>query len=53
MSHQEITTRYCVLSLSYLSQYNQEPDKRHWLLAKRILRYLRGTKNKILTDTGT
>jgi len=33
---------------SYLSQYNNKPEKRHWLLVKKVLRYLSGTKDKIL-----
>jgi len=33
---------------SYLSQYNYCPKKRHYMLGKRVLRYLNGTKNKCL-----
>jgi len=33
---------------SYLSQYNYCPEKRHYMLGKRVLRYLNGTKNKCL-----
>ncbi|GBN88543.1 Retrovirus-related Pol polyprotein from transposon TNT 1-94, partial [Araneus ventricosus] len=32
----------------YLSQFNHEPEKRHYILAKRVLRYLMGTKDKKL-----
>ncbi|XP_076395868.1 uncharacterized protein LOC143265784 isoform X2 [Megachile rotundata] len=34
--------------VSYLSQFNHRSEKRHMLLMKRVLRYLQGTKNKIL-----
>ncbi|CAL1278660.1 unnamed protein product, partial [Larinioides sclopetarius] len=33
---------------SYLSQFNHNPEKRHYTLAKRVLRYLMGTKDKKL-----
>lgn len=33
---------------SYLSQYNHCPEKRHYMLGKRLLRYLQGTKHKCL-----
>jgi len=33
---------------SYISQYNHSPEKRHYMLGKRVLRYLNGTKNKCL-----
>jgi hypothetical protein len=33
---------------TYLSQFNHKPEKRHYLLAKRVLRYLKGTKDKKL-----
>ena len=32
-------------SVYFLSQYNTNPGKAHWMAAKRILRYLRGTTN--------
>lgn len=34
--------------ISYLSQYNKCPQKRHYTLCKRVLRYLKGTKYKCL-----
>lgn len=34
--------------VSYLSQYNHCPLKRHYVMAKRVLRYLNGSKNKRL-----
>ncbi|GFU59006.1 retrovirus-related Pol polyprotein from transposon TNT 1-94 [Trichonephila clavipes] len=34
--------------ISYLSQFNHNPEKRHYNLAKRVLRYLMGSKNKKL-----
>ncbi|GFT62966.1 retrovirus-related Pol polyprotein from transposon TNT 1-94 [Trichonephila clavipes] len=34
--------------MSYLSQFNHNPDKRHYNLAKRVLRYLMGSKDKKL-----
>ncbi|GFY14339.1 retrovirus-related Pol polyprotein from transposon TNT 1-94 [Trichonephila clavipes] len=33
---------------SYLSQFNHNPEKRHYNLAKRVLIYLMGSKNKKL-----
>ncbi|GFW84383.1 retrovirus-related Pol polyprotein from transposon TNT 1-94 [Trichonephila clavipes] len=33
---------------SYLSQFNHNPEKRHYNLAKRVLRYLMGSKDKKL-----
>lgn len=30
-------------TVSYLSQFNQNPNKQHWLAAKHALRYLKGT----------
>ena len=36
-------------AVSYLSQFNQFYGKEHWLAAKRVLRYLQGTKNHALT----
>ncbi|GBN26868.1 Retrovirus-related Pol polyprotein from transposon TNT 1-94, partial [Araneus ventricosus] len=32
----------------YLSQFNHKPEKRHYILVKRVLRYLMGTKDKKL-----
>lgn len=34
---------------SYLSQYNQYPEKRHYIIVKRVLRYLSGTIDKRLS----
>lgn len=34
--------------MSYLSQFNQRPEQRHFQLLKRVLRYLKGTKGKML-----
>ncbi|GFS66554.1 retrovirus-related Pol polyprotein from transposon TNT 1-94 [Trichonephila clavipes] len=34
--------------ISYLSQFNHNPEKRHYNLAKRVLRYLMGSKDKKL-----
>nr|XP_042910227.1 uncharacterized protein LOC107448150 [Parasteatoda tepidariorum] len=34
--------------MSYLSQFNHKPEKRHFNLAKRVLKYLNGTKDKKL-----
>ncbi|GBN82325.1 Retrovirus-related Pol polyprotein from transposon TNT 1-94 [Araneus ventricosus] len=34
----------------YLSQFNHKPEKRHYILAKRVLRYLMGTKDKLFYD---
>jgi hypothetical protein len=33
---------------SYLSQFNKRPEKRHYTLAKRVLKYLNATKNNVL-----
>lgn len=38
-------------SVSYLSQFNRCPSKTHWIQAKRILRYLKGTIDKCLVYT--
>lgn len=35
-------------SVSFLSRFNQNPQKQHWLAAKHVLRYLRGTTNQSL-----
>lgn len=35
-------------AVSYLSQFNSCYDQEHWVAAKRILRYLKGTKNLAL-----
>ncbi|GFU05387.1 retrovirus-related Pol polyprotein from transposon TNT 1-94 [Trichonephila clavipes] len=35
-------------AISYLSQFNHNPEKRHYNLAKRVLRYLMGSKDKKL-----
>ncbi|GFW29485.1 retrovirus-related Pol polyprotein from transposon RE2 [Trichonephila clavipes] len=32
--------------MSYLSQFNHNPEKRHYNLAKRVLRYLMGSRDK-------
>ncbi|XP_033212120.1 secreted RxLR effector protein 161-like [Belonocnema kinseyi] len=32
-------------AVSSLSQFNQNPGKAYWLSAKRVLRYLKGTRN--------
>lgn len=37
--------------VSVLSRYNQNPGKAHWIAAKRVLRYLKGTINKKITYT--
>ncbi|GBL60415.1 Retrovirus-related Pol polyprotein from transposon TNT 1-94 [Araneus ventricosus] len=36
-------------SVSYLSQFNENPGMPHWTAAKRVLKYLKGTKNRGLT----
>ncbi|GFX99588.1 retrovirus-related Pol polyprotein from transposon RE1 [Trichonephila clavipes] len=34
--------------MAYLSQFNHNPEKRHYNLAKRVLKYLMGSKDKKL-----
>ncbi|GBL78726.1 Retrovirus-related Pol polyprotein from transposon TNT 1-94 [Araneus ventricosus] len=36
-------------TVSYLSQFNENPGMPHWTAAKRVLKYLKGTKNRGLT----
>lgn len=40
-------------AVSYLSQYNNCYDKSHWVAAKRIIRYLKGTKTVCVRYTKT
>ncbi|GFT63114.1 retrovirus-related Pol polyprotein from transposon TNT 1-94 [Trichonephila clavipes] len=37
-----------IFVMSYLSQFNHNPEKRHYHLVKRVLRYLMGSKDKKL-----
>ena len=39
-------------TVSYLARFNADPDDRHWLCAKRVLRYLAGTKKLRLSLGG-
>jgi len=39
-------------TVSYLWRFNADPDDRHWLCAKRFLRYLAGTKKLRLSQGG-
>lgn len=36
-------------AVSYLSRFNNNPDQEHWLAAKRVLRFLKGTRDMKLT----
>ncbi|GBN20414.1 Retrovirus-related Pol polyprotein from transposon TNT 1-94 [Araneus ventricosus] len=36
-------------TISYLNQFNKNPGMPHWTAAKRVLKYLKGTKNRGLT----
>lgn len=36
---------------SFLSQFNQNPTETHWKMAKRVLRYIKGTQNVGITYT--
>jgi len=40
------------LTVSYLGRFNADPDDRHWLCAKQVLRYLAGTKKLQLSLGG-
>ena len=40
-------------AVSYLSRFMSSPTERHWEMAKRVLRYVSGTKDYCLTFTGT
>ncbi|GBM27001.1 Retrovirus-related Pol polyprotein from transposon TNT 1-94 [Araneus ventricosus] len=49
-----ICTRHDICHIvSYLSQFNENPDMLHWTGAKRVLKYLKGTKNRGLTFRST
>jgi len=39
-------------AVSYLERFNADPDDRHWLCAKQVLRYLAGTKKLRLSLSG-
>ena len=40
-------------AVSYLSQFNSDPQQSHWIAAKRVLRYLKGTMSFSLTYNRT
>lgn len=40
-------------SVSFLSQFNNDYTEQHWKCAKRILKYLKGTRNQGLVFTVT
>lgn len=40
-------------AISYLSQFNSRFSNEHWIAAKRVLRYLKGTKNLGITYSKT
>ncbi|GBN24025.1 Retrovirus-related Pol polyprotein from transposon RE1 [Araneus ventricosus] len=42
------TRPYIYFAVTYLSQFCQKPEQKHLKLAKKILRYLKGTKEKTL-----
>jgi len=39
-------------TVSYLGRFNTDPNNRHWLCAKRVIRYLAGTKKLRLSLGG-
>ncbi len=40
-------------AVSFHSRFMSSPTERHWEMAKRVLRYVSGTKDYCLTFTGT
>ncbi|KAH9113412.1 hypothetical protein AeMF1_012380 [Aphanomyces euteiches] len=40
-------------SVRYLSSHNHDHNQTHWRMAKRVLKYLKGTSDKALTFQGT
>lgn len=49
LTYLAVTTRPDIsFSVSYLGQFNNCYGKEHWSAAKRVLRYLKGTRNLVL-----
>src|SRR5690606_5271105 len=38
--------------VGYLSRFNANPSEQHWQAVKRVMRYLKGTKNYAITYSG-
>jgi len=49
MYAQACTRSYISFVIGMLSRYHSNPELEYWKVAKKFLRYLQGTKNRMLT----
>ena len=48
-----LTRPDCLVAISILARFMQNPNKSHWIAAKCVFRYIKGTKNRGLLYTKT